>query len=207
MKREQINNVLKPHLPENSISEVVSLIIEHQVYLKITKSRSSKYGDFRVPGMDQQPKLSINHNLNPYAFLITLLHEMAHLVVWKNYKSIYKRIKPHGMEWKKEFKNLMKPFLRPDIFPEPLLSILKKHMLNAKASSSSDIRLMKELRKFDKINEEVKIVADFSVGETFILRNNPFRIIKKNRSRYLCENTNNQKKYLIHSLAEVKSHE
>lgn len=203
MEKNQIKDILKHHLPEASINDVVSLIIKHQVYLKITNSRSSKYGDFRVPGSKQQPQLSINYNLNPYAFLITLLHEMAHLVVWNKYRQVYRQIKPHGSQWKNEFKALMKPFLKSDIFPDTLLQILKKHMLNPKASSSSDLSLMKELRKFDPHKIETKLLADLYVGDVFLFKNLAFKILKKNRSRYLCENISNKKRYLIHSLAEI----
>lgn len=203
MEKNQIKHILKPHLPEASINDVVSLMINHQVYLRITRSRSSKYGDFRVPARGQQPKLSINYNLNSYAFLITLLHEMAHLLVWQKYQQIYRQIKPHGSQWKNEFKALMMPFLKPEIFPDTLLLILKKHMLNPKASSSSDLALMKELRKFDHHNIEVKLLSDLSAGDVFLLKNQEFKIIKKNRTRFLCENLSNKRRYLIHSLAEI----
>jgi len=203
MENIQIKNILTPHLPEASINDVVALIIKHQVYLKITRSRSSKYGDFRVPGPGQQPRLSINFNLNPYAFLITLLHEMAHLLVWKKHQYVYRSLKPHGIEWKNEFKNLMRPFLFSAIFPEPLLNTLKRHMLNPKASSSSDVQLMRALRQFDQKNDTQKILDDLSVGDVFQLRNNSFKVIRKNRSRFLCENISNRKRYLIHALAEI----
>lgn len=204
MDREQIKNILKVHLPDEAVSDVVDLIAQHQVYLRITKSRSSKYGDFRVPGPGHQPKLSINDNLNQYAFLVTLLHEVAHLLVWRNHQLFYRRIKPHGIEWKNEFKSLLKPFLKKEIFPEPLLTLLKRHMLNPKASSSSDVKLMAELKKFDDSKETSLTLTDFQIGDFFNYRNTTYRIIRKNRTRYLCENVNNKKRYLVHSLAEVE---
>lgn len=204
MEKLQIETILKNHLPENSLEAIVDLIVENKVHLNITKSRSSKYGDFKVSGSNKQPQLSINYNLNPYSFLITLLHEIAHLLVWRNHHSIYRRIKPHGKEWKSEFKTLMEPFLYRGVFPEPLLSILKKHMLNPKASSSSDISLMKELRKFDQTYAHLKLLSDLQIGDLFHFKNSAFKIIRKNRTRYLCENINNKKRYLVHSLVEVE---
>lgn len=204
MDKIKIIKILEKHLPEKSLGPVADLIIENQVYLNITKSRISKFGDFRVTGLHQQPKLSINYNLNPYSFLITLLHEMAHLLVWRNYKMNYTRIKPHGKEWKAAFKDLMRPFLIPQIFPEPLLNILKKHMLNPKASSASDINLLKELRKFDQKLSSHLLLDDLQPEDEFIYRDVKFKLIKKNRSRYLCEESNSKKRYLVHSLVEVQ---
>jgi len=129
---------------------------------------------------------------------------MAHLLVWRNKKLNYIRIKPHGKEWKTAFKDLMRPFLIPQIFPEPLLNILKKHMLNPKASSASDIYLLKELRKHDKTNPDQLLLIDFKPGEVFKFRDVKFKILKKNRSRFLCEEINSKRKFLVHSMAEVQ---
>jgi hypothetical protein len=204
MDKNKIIEILEKHLPKNALSPVADLIIKNQVYLNITKSRTSKFGDFRVAGIHQQPKLSINYNLNPYSFLITLLHEMAHLLVWRNYKMNYTRIKPHGKEWKAAFKELMRPFLIPQVFPEPLLNILKKHMLNPKASSASDIYLLKELRRHDTTNPDQLMLLDFKLGEVFTYRDVKFKILKKNRSRFLCEEITSRRKYLVHSMVEVQ---
>ncbi|HAD34265.1 MAG TPA: hypothetical protein DCF44_07170 [Chitinophagaceae bacterium] len=44
--------------------------------------------------------MSVNGNLNSYHFLITLLHEIAHMLVWEQFRN---RVKPHGLEWKHVF--------------------------------------------------------------------------------------------------------
>lgn len=203
MDKKSIENILNEHLPEKALNAVVDLIIEHKVYLKITNSRSTKLGDFRVPGTGQQPRLSINYNLNPYSFLITLLHEIAHYLVWKEYQLVYRRIKPHGIEWKTKFQELMLPFLIPEVFPNSLLNVLLKHMQNPKASSSSDIQLVKELKKYDLNNKQQTVLADLEIGDLFIFRQAQFKIVKKNRTRYLCEEQQSKRRYLIHSLAEI----
>jgi hypothetical protein len=116
----------------------------------------------------------------------------------------YTRIKPHGKEWKAAFKELMRPFLIPQVFPEPLLNILKKHMLNPKASSASDIYLLKELRRHDTTNPDQLMLLDFKLGEVFTYRDVKFKILKKNRSRFLCEEITSRRKYLVHSMVEVQ---
>lgn len=179
MDKNHIHRILSNHLPQNSIDPIVSIMVENRVYLNITKSRSSKLGDFRVPAPGHKPRISVNYNLNPYAFLITLLHEIAHLIVYDKMGNYRSTIKPHGVEWKREFKSLMNPFLKPDIFPEPLLYILKRHMLNPKASSSSDIDLVKELKKHDKYQNKMEMLTNYQIGDVFSFKRRAFRILKE----------------------------
>ena len=56
----------------------------------------------------------MNGTLNNYSFLITLIHELAHLLTFTQYKN---RVEPHGREWKRIYGTMMKDFLTPDIFP------------------------------------------------------------------------------------------
>ena len=147
------------------------------------------------------PRLSINSDLNPFAFLITLVHEIAHYLVWENYKN-YRGLQPHGIEWKRTFQGLMYPFLNTQIFPEKLLTILQGHMQNPKASSSSDVKLAQAIKEFDE-GEKPTVLADLAIGDSFLFRERQFQKVKKNRSRYLCTENASQKQYLIHSLAEV----
>ena len=193
--------ILANYIPENAINHALELIIKHEINLNIKKARSTKLGDFRAPTENQAARLSINANLNPYAFLITLIHEIAHWVVWKNYKN-YRGLNPHGIEWKRTFTGLMNPFLIDSIYPEDILGILKKHMINPKASTTSDIKLMKVLKAYDKGDKAITL-SDLSEGEFFILKDKHFQIIKKNRSRFLCLDLDSHKKFLVHSLAEV----
>ena len=85
---------IKSFLPSESIDYVTSVLAEISVPFKIEikKQRKTCYGDYRrYP--DGSHKISINNNLKPEAFLITLLHEVAHLVTFLKYG---RNIKPHG---------------------------------------------------------------------------------------------------------------
>ena len=55
-------------------------------------------GDFKIH--KGQLVISINNNLNPYSFLITLTHELAHAFVYRNYKNTRD---PHGKKWQLMF--------------------------------------------------------------------------------------------------------
>lgn len=202
MSQAEIKIALEDHLPEKALDQIAQLILIHKVNLTITRSRVSKLGDFRAPTNKRPPRLSINGDLNKYAFLLTLLHEIAHLLVWNTHRLKYRRIKPHGLEWKEEFQKLMNPFLNEEIFPNDLLSIMIKHIQNPKASSSSDIALQRALKKYDE-GENLPILADLEIGDSFNFRGKRFEILKKNRSRYLCIEYISRKKFLIHSMIEI----
>jgi len=202
MKTKTDKEILAAYIPNKALDAVISLIHSHEINLNIKKSRTTKLGDFRPPNNKHAARLSINYDLNQYAFLITLIHEIAHWLVWKENNN-YKRLNPHGKEWKTTFQDLMTEFLIPEIFPDTLLRILKKHMQNPKASSSSDIHLVRELKKYDQ-GEPALILADLEIGDKFLLKNKAFQIVKKNRSRFLCIDLHSQKKYLVHSLAEIQ---
>ena len=194
-------DILAKYLPEKSVDAVLHLITEHTINLNIKKKRTTKYGDFRPPHKGLPARISINADLNVYAFLITLIHEIAHWFVWSNYKS-YKRLQPHGMEWKRTFKSLMSPFLNKDIFPVELLKILEQHLKNPKASTASDVTLTKALRKFDNTQAHLNLL-DLDIGQSFILKERQFKILEKKRTRYVCQQSTNKKLYLISGIAEI----
>ena len=104
---DQKKQILFQYLPELAIDEIVLLQEKYVFHLKISKPRNSKLGDFRPIGK-RNSRISVNGNLNKYEFLIVLLHEIAHLLVWKNYGL---RTKPHGKEWQFEFKLLLKQYI------------------------------------------------------------------------------------------------
>ena len=80
---KQYKNILSKYLPDNSIDQIVDLFEKNPCYLKIVSNRSTKHGDFRkMPNGTYQ--ITINHGLNSYRFLLTLVHEIAHLIVQKN---------------------------------------------------------------------------------------------------------------------------
>ena len=63
-------DALKAFLPEKSFPKIKQWINELDVQLKITNPRKTKLGDFK--GVKDALYISINNNLNPYSFLITL---------------------------------------------------------------------------------------------------------------------------------------
>ena len=132
-------------IPKEAKKQIHKLLETYKISIKITKIRKSKHGDFRRMA-DGNSLITLNITTNPYRFLITLLHELAH---FKVSQSFFYRIRPHGKEWKKAYREILLPFLNPKIFPEPLCSLLALHMLNPKASTDRDFDLVMALKKYD----------------------------------------------------------
>ncbi|MEJ6590073.1 MAG: sprT domain-containing protein [Crocinitomicaceae bacterium] len=198
----EFQNNLNKYLPKEFVSYTWDLLKDSGVHFRIVAPRKTKLGDFRAPRPNKnKPEITINGNLNPYAFLITTLHEIAHLNTFKLYRG---SVKPHGLEWKHEFQQLLKPLISEKEFPDNLKRCLINSVKKTKASSCSDIDLSRELRKFDLSVKTVPL-ENILIGESFTLNNKSFKKGKLRRTRYLCRELNSGRNYLIHALAEVNS--
>lgn len=201
--QEKIYQRIARFIPQQAVNQAYELWEANPFRFVISKARNSKLGDFRKKPNDDLAVITVNENLNAYNFLITFVHEVAHHWVYAQYKN---RVDPHGAEWKLQFQELMQPFLIPSIFPETILSPLKRHMRNPKASSQSDIMLAAALTKFDDAAEEKEGVALYTltVGSEFQLEKRVFRSIESRRTRVRCKEIQSGKHYLVHKLAIVR---
>lgn len=196
-----MDRTLKKYLPERAVTPCLQLIQKTGVHLKITNHRVTRHGDYRrLPnGLHQ---ITVNATLNPYRFLITLIHEIAHLVAFEKYG---RRIKPHGLEWKLTFQYLMLPFIRPEIFPSKLLPILAKHFKNPKASSDTDAHLSLALKQFDIGHVDKTYIFQLPLGSIFRIYNGKlFKKGNKRVKRYECVEIDTGKVYLFQPNAEVE---
>ncbi len=196
-----MDDILSKYLPASAVASVSHLIEFHGVHLKIVNHRVTRHGDYRLlpNGMHQ---ITVNASLNKYRFLITLVHEIAHLVAFENYG---RRIKPHGREWKRTFQHLMVPFIRPEVFPSQLLPIIANHFKNPKASSSTDARLSIALKAFDKEERAGSYVYEIPEGSIFRLYNGKlFKKGNKKVKRYQCVELATGRLYLFQPNAEVE---
>ncbi len=193
-------SVLYKYLPGLAVQPLTALLETHKVHLKIVNERVTRHGDYR-PLPHGGHRITINANLNKYRFLITLVHEIAHLVAFKKYG---RTIKPHGAEWKITFQHLMLPFLRPDIFPADLLPILAKHFRNPKASSDTDASMSIALKSYDVVDSNKNYIFELVEGALFMSRDG--RTFKKGqqlRKRYQCIETTTGRVYLFQPNAQI----
>ena len=197
---EQYKSILQKYLPENSVEQVYLWLREYSIHLKISKRRSSKLGDYRSPHKGKGHQITVNHDLNPYAFLITLVHEVAHLLVWEKHKN---RVRAHGREWKETYRQLMHPFLEEDVFPEDIRKALHHYLSKSYASSGSDLQLSRTLQKYDK--DRGLTLEEIGEGSVFrILNGKTFKKGPLNRKRYKCVRMDNNKTYLVSPLVRVE---
>jgi hypothetical protein len=192
---------LQKYVPEHAVQSVFELIVAHEVHLKIVNERVTRHGDYRK-GVSGKHEVTVNANLNKYRFLITLIHEIAHLVAFEKYG---RYIKPHGDEWKMVFQRLMVPYIRPEIFPHSILPLVANHFKNPTASSDTDARLAFALKQFDERKADIHFMHEVPSGSFFRLTNG--RIFQKKGlrvKRYECLEVKTGKLYLFNANAEVE---
>lgn len=177
-------NRLQPFLPNGTAELVAQKLSAHALQLTITKPRNTKKGDYRPPPAHASGKhrISINEDLNPYAFLITLLHEVAHLQTHEKYN--LNHIKPHGPEWKWHFRTLLKPFQDCGCFPEHLDQALTHYMQNPAAATCSSPELTRALSQYDPGKDHEAFISDIKMKGYFLWRNRRFQRLNKQRTRY-----------------------
>lgn len=196
-----MDKTLQKYLPERAVATCSALIKQNNIHLKIVNERVTRHGDYRrIAGGGHQ--ITVNANLNKYRFLITLVHEIAHLVAFEKFG---RQIKPHGREWKQTFQYMMLPFIRPEIFPTQLLPLLANHFRNPKASSSTDAKLSIALKTFDEGDADKTYVFEVPSGSVFRIYNGKiFKKGKKIVKRYECVEMATGKTYLFQPNAEVE---
>lgn len=195
-----MQDVLYKYLPEHSVPMCFELIKTNRVHLKIVNERVTRHGDYRRESNGQH-LITVNYSQNQYRFLITLIHEIAHLVAFEKYGRF---IKPHGDEWKLTFQRLMLPFIRPEIFPNNLLSLVARHFKNPKASSDTDATLALALKQYDPVNDK-NYVFEIPFGSTFRIHNGKiFKKIAQRTKRFECLEISSGKTYLFNPNAEVE---
>jgi hypothetical protein len=188
---------LSEYIPASSVDSVFSRLDKHHVRLVISRKRATKLGDYRPPIKYKYHRISVNHDLNEFKFLITLIHELAHLETWLKYKN---KVKPHGHEWKSEFKNLMEEYMANGTFPEDIRNALKIYFTK---STSSDTSLSRVLKKYNSKSEEITL-EELPENAVFAIYNGiVFQKQKQLRKRYRCKRLDNGKIYMVSPLMVV----
>lgn len=188
------------HFPPKVAEYCFNLWDELSFEFIVSKKRDSKLGDFRfAPNKGFQ--ITVNNNLNPYAFLVTYIHEVAHLITYQKFKN---QVNPHGPEWKKSFLELFEPILDPDLLPADLVNVLQSYLINPVATSNGYTPLVEALKKFDQTNEPAMLLFKVDEGTLFQLKNLQLMKGKLRRTRYICQEVHTGKLYLVAKNAQVQ---
>ncbi|MDX2362158.1 MAG: sprT domain-containing protein [Crocinitomicaceae bacterium] len=167
---------------------------------KVVKPRKTKLGDFRAGRYGEKHQITINGNLNKFSFLITTVHEFAHLITFNDFGP---RVKAHGPEWKKIYSDLLLPYVESGLLPKDIEDNLMNSLINVKASSCSDINLQRVLIKYDKPTNGTVPLEALEKNSTFALNGRQFTKGILRRTRFLCTEEKTNKQYLVNALAQV----
>jgi hypothetical protein len=193
---------LQKYLPDGSATQVMQYLHHYKVHLTITRERKSILGDYRHATHNRNHRISVNGNLNKYSFLITLVHELAHLLTFQQYGN---RVQSHGREWKSIYAFLLKDFIVTNIFPDDIKLKLQQSMHDLPATSCADDDLIRVLRKYDANPDQVVFVEQIQEGNFFATDDGRvFRKGKKLRKRYQCVDVRTKQVYLFSPVYEVK---
>ena len=201
-KKEAPITKLQDYLPPNTFDAVLQYLHQYKVHLTIAKERKSILGDYRHRIGDKNHRISVNGNLNSYAFLITLIHEIAHLLQYEQYGN---RVASHGQEWKSIFGSLLAQFIQNGTFPVDINKALLRSIHNPAASSCADETLLRTLKKYDTTPSHLKMVEELAPSSLF--KTHDGRIFKKGekmRKRFKCVEVNSGRLYLFSPVYEVE---
>src|SRR6478672_8773980 len=120
-KKEAPISQLEHFLPDGTYQAVFQYLNQYHVHLTVARERKSILGDYRNRIHDKNHRISVNGNLNKYAFLITLLHELAHLLTFEKHGN---NVAAHGREWKFIFGQLLAQFIEHNVFPADIKNAL-----------------------------------------------------------------------------------
>ncbi|HSN09303.1 MAG TPA: SprT-like domain-containing protein [Hanamia sp.] len=201
-KKESPLHQLNPYLPEGSFEDVAFYLVEYKVHLTVTRERLTKLGDYRNKHLDKNHRISVNGNLNKFSFLITLLHELGHLVAYEKYGN---RIQAHGPQWKDEFGKILARFISKKIFPADIEKELLKTLRNPAASSCAEAPLTRVLKRYDPHKPGVYLLEELPDESFFRFKNGHiYKKEKKIRTRFLCKDLSTKKQFLFSPITEVE---
>lgn len=201
-KKEAHISALQSFLPAGTYEPVLSYLQQYHVHLTVARERKSILGDYRHRTHSKNHRISVNGNLNNYAFLITLLHELAHLLTFEKFGN---RIAPHGKEWKQVFGHLLARFIEHNVFPDDIRNALLRSLHDPAASSCSDEMLLRVLNRYDE--KETPLVFVESIPEGALFKTHDGKIFRKGvkvRKRYKCEEVKTKRVYLFSPVYEAE---
>jgi len=175
----------------------------NKVHLTIARERKSILGDYRQRTHAANHRISVNGNLNHFSFLITLLHEIAHLLTFEQHG---RSVQAHGREWKSIFGQLLQQFLQHKVFPAEVEKELLLSLRNPAASSCAEDGLLRVLRKYDTNGAASLLVEELPADALFRIKGG--RIFRKGeqlRKRFKCTEIKTGKVYLFSPVYEIEA--
>jgi SprT protein len=214
LSQKNTKEILSRYFPIDAVNAISQLMEAHRIRLKVPAGRATRLGDFKPAVNGGLHQISVNGDLNIYAFLLVFAHELAHLLVHEQLggksDSLLRprRIQPHGKEWKRQFGELIRLFVERGYFHPLLREPLNHYSLRVRASGIASEPVVRALRLFDDHAEEdgYILLEEMPHQGVFYSRSGrPFRKGALLRKRYKCLCLDNQRTYLFHPMASVRS--
>ena len=192
--------VFERHVPSQAVELCLNLYTQYPFTFIIKKPRLGKLGDYRHTFSSNRHTITINNDLGKYSFLITYIHEVAHLITTLKHG---RKAEPHGKEWKHYYGQLILQSVKTNCFPPDLELELLQFAQSPKASTAASKNLTLALKKIEG-SPHIITLSEINVGEKFIFKGLEYLKLEKKRTRSLCLNTQNNNRYLIPEVVEVK---
>lgn len=193
-----MTDIFDTHLPAASAAYGRKLWQHYGFTFRVVRPRRTRLGDFRA--LSQGPTvITVNADLNPHAFLITYVHEVAHAHV---HQAQRRRAKPHGRAWQTAFQRLMQPLLTEAVFPAAILEPLQNYMAKPAATTSANPALMLALRQTDAPATDAAtdgrvLLRDVPEGRAFQFAKKTYVRGTLRRTRVVCKEVASGKSYAI----------
>lgn len=199
------------HIPAAAVDYCQALQQQLPFQFRLSRPRKTRLGDFRTLP-DRSAHITVNVDLNPYAFLITLVHEIAHCAVYHTYKRPRADSpgKPHGRAWQVTFQRLMAPLLTETVFPADVLVPLRIYMTRPAATTSAQPALMQALRRYSVAADQAMpsgrpLLRQLAEGQTFRFGKKTWVRGKLRRTRVVCKEVQSGRSYAILADVSVES--
>lgn len=160
---ERSMKAVTPHLPEGWLAAVQAMLAANPILVQVVRRRKTKHGDHQVTGSREFSIITVNASGNPWQFVLTLLHEIAHAEVAHQSRH---RIAPHGKEWKLAFRELLHSHRH--LFPPDLAGPVMDYARNPLYSADSHGALAAALRRHDTLDLR-PTVQELALGQLFSL--------------------------------------
>lgn len=201
-KKEVPIATLQDYLPAGTYEPVLNYLRQYKVHLTIARDRKSILGDYRHSTHYTNHRISVNGNLNAWSFLITLLHELAHLLAFEQFGN---GIVAHGKEWKAIYAKILAQFIEHKVFPADIERELLRSLHNPAASTCAEDGLLRVLRKYDARESNHRLVEEISMNALFRTSDGRvFQKLEKLRKRFKCIEVKTGKVYLFSPVYEVE---
>lgn len=159
-------------------------------------------GDYRAPVNGGIHRISVNGDLQPYAFLVTLAHELAHLIIWERHR---RKVLPHGDEWKEQFRQMLRELLQVEAFGDDISEVVRHFAFDRISYRMFNMHFERLVHHITPDTAGEMILADLPPEARFVIHNGRGFIKKERvRTRFRCQDLRNGRIYLISPLAKVR---